>query len=290
MPRKFSTTGWRVPVSDGRWPAGGLFSAEAFTLIELLVVIAIIAILAALLLPALVGAKMQAARINCVSNQKQLIVAWTIYSGDNGERLVLNGGDAATTSTQPHLLVYGGNHGDPETLTNDLYLTGANYALFASTKVLPIERIYKCPADTSLWQVGTLRSTLAPEQRSYSMNSYMGIAPGLGVAPYTNAPGYYTSYKVYLTTSQIAADSPVNRFVFTDVNPASICTPAFGVDMTLQIWIHMPSTLHRRLGVLGLLPMVMWKRIAGWIHEPCIRRSARTATSRTTPRQPTVRI
>jgi len=38
--------------------------------------------------------------------------------------------------------------------------------------------------------------------------------------------------------------------VFADVNPASICTPAFGVDMNVQNWIHYPSALHRQRGVL----------------------------------------
>ena len=147
MPRKFSTTGWRVTAWNIRRPAGKFFFMGAFTLVELLVVIAIIAILAALLLPTLAGAKMQAARIQCMSNEKQMIMAWTIYSGDNNEKLVLNGGDAATTSTQAHLWVHGGNHGSPDTLTNQQYLVGANFALFA--KILPSERIYKCPADRS---------------------------------------------------------------------------------------------------------------------------------------------
>ena len=228
-----------------RHPAGKSFSQGAFTLIELLVVIAIIAILAALLLPALTAAKVQAYRINCISNEKQLIMAWTVYSGDNSERLAANGGDGAPTSANPHLWVYGGNHGSPDTLTNRQYLVGANYALFAP--LLPGERIYKCPADKSLWPLWTFTGAfkMVEEIRSYSMNCYVGTAGIIGPVT-TNA-----AYRQYVKTSQIIADNPAQRFVFTDVNPANICTPAFGVDMNLSYWIHYPSGLHNRRGVLA---------------------------------------
>jgi prepilin-type N-terminal cleavage/methylation domain-containing protein len=249
MFRRDSKAAGRVTAGDARRPGVGFTPRAAFTLVELLVVVAIIAILAAMLLPALVGAKQQAARIQCLANEKQLLLAWTVYWGDYDDRLVLNGGDMSPTSTQAHLWVYGSAHGSSDTLTNDLYLTGPAYALFAYTKDQPAERIYKCPGDTSTWPLwnglGIPAATAhVTEMRSYALNSY--IAPAYVIGPLSINP----AYKTYFKSSQIVADSPVNRFVFADVNPASICTPAFGVDMTLATWIHYPSDQHRQGGVL----------------------------------------
>jgi prepilin-type N-terminal cleavage/methylation domain-containing protein len=246
MPRKLATTGLPLTTDCSGLPKERCFFQEAFTLLELLVVIAIIAVLAALLLPTMSSAKMQAWRIQCVNNEKQLTLAWTIYSGDNDERLAANGGDSVITSTNAHLWVHGGNHGSPDTLTNTLYLKGTAYALFAT--IISTERIYKCPADRSTWPLWSSRLIYVPEERSYSMNSYVGTTTANALTP-LNVNS--STYKVYLKTSQLAADSPANHFIFTDVNPASICTPGFGMDMTLSSWIHYPSDMHRQRGVLS---------------------------------------
>jgi hypothetical protein len=79
------------------------------------------------------------------------------------------------------------------------------------------------------------------------MNCYVGTPQANIMSPFT----INTAYRVYMKSSDLAVDSPANRFVFIDVNPASICTPAFGVDMTLQTFVHYPSTLHRGLGVVS---------------------------------------
>jgi prepilin-type N-terminal cleavage/methylation domain-containing protein/prepilin-type processing-associated H-X9-DG protein len=216
----------------------------AFTLVELLVVIAVIVILAAMILPAFTGAKAKAVRIQCLSNEKQLIVAWALYALDNNDLLALNGGDLSVISPRPHLWVYGGNHGDPETLTNSDYLLNANYALFAP--FIGSVQIYKCPADRSMWPLWSAPTTTVPELRSYSMNCYIGTPSISVVSPL----GIDPTYRVYVKSSDLALDSPESRFVFMDVNPANICTPAFGVDMSFYTFIHYPSDLHRNVGVV----------------------------------------
>jgi hypothetical protein len=147
------------------------------------------------------------------------------------------------TSDQAHLWVYGGNHGDPNTLTNTLYLSDSHYAQFSTW--LAAAQIYKCPAYRSKWPVNTGQQVY--ELRSYSMNSYIGTTGANMMSPLQ----FSGNYRIYLKAADMALDSPSSKFVFTDVNPASICTPGFAVDMTLNGLIHYPSDMHNGRGVLA---------------------------------------
>lgn len=80
---------------------------RGFTLVELLVVIAIIALLVSILLPALAKAREQARRTKCMSNQRNLVMAWLMYAGDNKQHIV----SANTWAIPPHPPVPGGGLG-----------------------------------------------------------------------------------------------------------------------------------------------------------------------------------
>src|SRR5678815_1396163 len=136
---------------------------SSFTLIDLLLVIAIIAILAAMLLPSLSHAKLKAQGIQCMSNLKQLQLAWQLYSVDSNDGLATSG---YTNPIEKTAWVDGWldfNGGNPDN-TNTAALLDPNRSKFAPYVAAGV---YRCPADRSVVKVG---GQILPRVRSMGMS------------------------------------------------------------------------------------------------------------------------
>jgi prepilin-type N-terminal cleavage/methylation domain-containing protein/prepilin-type processing-associated H-X9-DG protein len=179
-------------------------SLKAFTLIELLVVIAIIAILAAMLLPALAKAKDQARQTQCLSNKKQMQLAWQMYADDYKGVMVLN---APLGIADKYGDTWCPGQGESWQAV-DVNTNPADYTtcLLAPYLVKQIAA-YKCPADT-------IPSANGDRIRSTSMNSQMGwqymLAQNMG------GDNFGAPLRIYVKVSDLSCPPPSYAFIFAD--------------------------------------------------------------------------
>ena len=224
----------RAPIRDSR---------RAFTLIELLVVIAIIAILAALLLPALAKAKLKGQSIACVNNLHQLGLAWNMYADDYGGVMVPNW----IISTNAWI---NGLTGDVSTLTGATNLLAVKQGL-----LFPYNAnlgVYVCPAAIQ----GPSTTPNVRVVRNYSLEGRMGGANDSDAAQYGVKSTEYvlgSAYPQYKKVTEILLPSPAEAMTFVDESINTVDDGYFAVNYVYEPteWQNSPTVRHGKSGVFA---------------------------------------
>jgi len=218
-------------------------TTKAFTLIELLVVIAIIAILASLLLPALAKARSKGQHAVCLSNVKQLDLAWILYAGDFDDNLVWNDLTSSGSGWVRGIIDY--NPGNPHN-TNLEGLMNPKYAKLAPYTDSP--GIYRCPGDRSVVRI---RQKPIPRVRSVVLSQAMNSR--------NDWLSFITKrkYHVFRKLSDINVMGTSNAYTFINEHPDSINFGDLAVAMnegvapTRIYIIDYPASNHNGAGTIS---------------------------------------